>query len=151
VATRRLWAQRLQEIGEGQGRALDRTKPLDAAQAEAERRADEAGRAQDALPAKRPGGCAACRNSLLTAVLQPHSPHLFLNVTGLVALVVGVLLLLQFRAGLIDARIQTFMVQADMIACAIATSTTVENSPSIRTGCSSCDRRKLRPRRLFVD
>ena len=36
---------------------------------------------------------------------------IFLNVTGLLALVIGVLYLSQFRAGLIDARIQSLLVQ----------------------------------------
>src|SRR5262249_36554469 len=83
-----------------------------AAQADAERRAaeanrsaEEAGRADDALPAKRPGRLRRWWQFLIT---QPFSSltHriLFLNVAGLVALVVGVLLLSQFRAGLIDAR-----------------------------------------------
>ncbi len=40
----------------------------------------------------------------------------FLNVTGLLALVVGVLYLSQFRAGLIDARIQSLLVQGEIIA-----------------------------------
>src|SRR5262245_25662521 len=117
-------------MARGQGRVLDRTK-LSEAQAEANRSANEAGRAEDALPAKRPGRLRRWWQFLLT---QPFSSltHriLFLNVAGLVALVVGVLLLSQFRAGLIDARIQTLMVQADMIAGAIATSATVESDSS---------------------
>ncbi len=51
---------------------------------------------------------------------------MFLNVTGLLALVVGVLYLSQFRAGLIDARIQSLVVQGEIIAGAIAASATVE-------------------------
>ena len=39
----------------------------------------------------------------------------FLNVTGLLALVVGVLYLSQFRAGLIDARVQSLMVQGQKV------------------------------------
>jgi two-component system, OmpR family, sensor histidine kinase ChvG len=50
----------------------------------------------------------------------------FLNVTGLLALVVGVLYLSQFRAGLIDARIQSLLVQGEIIAGAVAASATVE-------------------------
>jgi two-component system, OmpR family, sensor histidine kinase ChvG len=50
----------------------------------------------------------------------------FLNVTGLLALVVGILYLSQFRAGLIDARIQSLLVQGEIIAGAIAASATVE-------------------------
>jgi two-component system sensor histidine kinase ChvG len=50
----------------------------------------------------------------------------FLNVTGLLALVSGVLYLSQFRAGLIDARIQSLLVQGEIIAGAIAGSAAVE-------------------------
>ena len=51
----------------------------------------------------------------------------FLNLAGLVALVVGVLYLTQFRAGLIDARAQSLQVQGEIIAGAIAASATVES------------------------
>jgi two-component system sensor histidine kinase ChvG len=51
---------------------------------------------------------------------------IFLNVTGLLALVSGILYLSQFRAGLIDARIQSLLVQGEIIAGAIAASATVE-------------------------
>ena len=50
----------------------------------------------------------------------------FLNLAGLVALLVGVLYLSQFRAGLIDARVQSLLVQSEIIAGAIAASATVE-------------------------
>jgi two-component system sensor histidine kinase ChvG len=43
-----------------------------------------------------------------------------LNVAGLVALVVGILHLSQFRAGLIEARVQSLEVQGEIIANAIA-------------------------------
>ncbi len=51
----------------------------------------------------------------------------FLNLAGLIALVTGVLYLSQFRAGLIDARVQSLLVQGEIIAGAIAASATVEN------------------------
>ena len=51
---------------------------------------------------------------------------IFLNVTGLLVLVIGILYLSQFRAGLIDARIQSLMIQGEIIANAIASSATVE-------------------------
>jgi two-component system sensor histidine kinase ChvG len=51
---------------------------------------------------------------------------IFLNVTGLLALVIGVLYLSQFRAGLIDARIQSLLVQGEIIAGAVAASAMVE-------------------------
>ena len=50
----------------------------------------------------------------------------FLNVAGLLALVIGILYLSQFRAGLIDARVQSLQVQGEIIAGAIAASATVE-------------------------
>jgi two-component system sensor histidine kinase ChvG len=49
-----------------------------------------------------------------------------LNVIGLVALVIGILYLSQFRAGLIDARIQSLLVQGEIIAGAIAASATAD-------------------------
>jgi two-component system, OmpR family, sensor histidine kinase ChvG len=51
----------------------------------------------------------------------------FLNVTGLLALVIGILYLSQFRAGLIDARVQSLLVQGEIIAGAIAASATVDS------------------------
>ena len=54
-----------------------------------------------------------------------------LNITGLVALSIGIIVLSQFRAGLIDARIQSLLVQSEIIAGAIASSATVETDSSI--------------------
>jgi len=54
-----------------------------------------------------------------------------LNLTGLVALSIGIIVLSQFRAGLIDARIQSLLVQGEIIAGAIASSATVETDLSI--------------------
>ena len=51
-----------------------------------------------------------------------------LNLAGLVALVVCVLYLSQFRAGLIDARAQSLQVSAEIIAGAIAASATVDTN-----------------------
>ncbi|MFM2443038.1 MAG: hypothetical protein RJB09_224 [Pseudomonadota bacterium] len=51
---------------------------------------------------------------------------LVLNLGGLVALLVGFLYLNQFRAGLIDARVQSLQTQGEIIAAAIASSATVE-------------------------
>jgi two-component system, OmpR family, sensor histidine kinase ChvG len=47
-----------------------------------------------------------------------------LNLGGLVVLVVGFLLLDQFRADLIDARVQSLTIQADIIAAAVSASAT---------------------------
>lgn len=49
-----------------------------------------------------------------------------LNLAGLVALFLGFLYLNQFRAGLIDARVQSLLTQGEIIAGAIAASATVE-------------------------
>ncbi len=49
-----------------------------------------------------------------------------LNLAGLFALLVGILYLSQFRAGLIDARVQSLLVQSEIIAGAIAASATIE-------------------------
>jgi two-component system sensor histidine kinase ChvG len=46
----------------------------------------------------------------------------FINVAGLAAFVIGILYLSQFRAGLIDARVQSLEVQGEIIAAAIAAS-----------------------------
>jgi two-component system sensor histidine kinase ChvG len=51
-----------------------------------------------------------------------------LNIAGLVALVASILYLSQFRAGLIDARAQSLLVQGEIIAGAIAASATVETN-----------------------
>jgi two-component system sensor histidine kinase ChvG len=50
----------------------------------------------------------------------------FLNLAGLLALLLGILYLSQFRAGLIDSRVQSLLVQGEIIAAAIAASATVE-------------------------
>ncbi len=51
---------------------------------------------------------------------------LFLNLAGLVVLVLGILYLNQFRDGLIEARVESLMTQGEIIAAAIAASATVE-------------------------
>jgi two-component system sensor histidine kinase ChvG len=51
---------------------------------------------------------------------------IFLNVAGLFAMVLGILYLSQFRAGLIDARIQSLMIQGEIIANAVAASGTID-------------------------
>src|SRR5947209_2880036 len=49
-----------------------------------------------------------------------------LNVAGLFALAISILYLSQYRAGLIEARVQSLLVQGEIIASAIAASATVE-------------------------
>ena len=51
-----------------------------------------------------------------------------LNLAGLIALVASILYLSQFRAGLIDARAQNLLEQAEIIAGAIAISATVDTN-----------------------
>ncbi|WP_246735994.1 sensor histidine kinase [Enterovirga aerilata] len=50
-----------------------------------------------------------------------------LNLAGLVALLVGFLTLNQFRQGLIEARVNSLLIQGEIIAGAIASSATVES------------------------
>jgi len=54
-----------------------------------------------------------------------------LNVAGLLALSIGINYLSQFRAGLIDARVQSLLVQGEIIAGAIAASATGDTDSSI--------------------
>jgi len=106
---------------------LDRTAELLAQNAEAEKPGEEIPR-----PARKRFD--ALRRPLHSAwgffVAQSFSSLtrriVFLNLAGLVALVIGVLYLSQFRAGLIDARVQSLLVQSEIIAGAIAASATVE-------------------------
>ncbi|NIX75799.1 sensor histidine kinase [Microvirga terricola] len=51
-----------------------------------------------------------------------------LNLGGLVALLVGFLYLNQFREGLIDARVQSLLIQGEIIAGAVASSATVDTN-----------------------
>lgn len=60
-----------------------------------------------------------------------------LNLAALIVLVSGILYLNQFRAGLIDTRVQSLLIQGEIIAGAIAASATVE------TGSLSIDPDKL--------
>jgi two-component system sensor histidine kinase ChvG len=54
-----------------------------------------------------------------------------LNIAGLLALVASILYLSQFRAGLIDARAQSLLIQAEIIAGAIGASATVQTNNAI--------------------
>jgi two-component system sensor histidine kinase ChvG len=55
----------------------------------------------------------------------------FLNVAGLLAFVLGILYLTQFRAGLISARVDTLLVQGETIAIALASVSQGTESESI--------------------
>ena len=106
---------------------LDRTAEILAQNAEAERRGEN-------IPRPERKRFEAMRRPLRSAwaffVSQSFSSLtrriVFLNLAGLVALVTGVLYLSQFRAGLIDARVESLLVQSEIIAGAIAASATVE-------------------------
>lgn len=50
-----------------------------------------------------------------------------LNLAGLAALVIGILFLNQWRAGLIDARVQALRIQGEIISAAVAASATVDS------------------------
>jgi two-component system sensor histidine kinase ChvG len=73
-------------------------------------------------------GCQVFVNQISSSVTRRI---VVLNVAGLLALSIGINYLSPFRAGLIDARIQSLMVQAQIIAGAIAASATVESDSSI--------------------
>jgi two-component system, OmpR family, sensor histidine kinase ChvG len=106
---------------------LDRTEQIQAQEAEAERQGAES-------PSAERKRFAALKQPLRSAwaffVSQSFSSLtrriVFLNLAGLVVLLTGVLYLSQFRAGLIDARVQSLLVQSEIIAGAIAASATVE-------------------------
>ena len=77
----------------------------------------------------RSAGCAAPGSSFLALSFSSLTRRIVsLNLAGLVALVASILYLSQFRAGLIDARAQSLLVQAEIIAGAIAASATVETN-----------------------
>jgi two-component system sensor histidine kinase ChvG len=108
---------------------LDRTAEI---QAQEEAQKAEAERQNAAPPvAKRASALKrAVRSAWSFFVAQSFSSLtrriVFLNLTGLIALLAGVLYLSQFRAGLIDARVESLLVQGEIIAGAIAASATVE-------------------------
>jgi two-component system sensor histidine kinase ChvG len=105
---------------------LDRTVDMTATVAEAERPGEEDARAE------RVSVVAFLRRAWQFFLSQTFSSLtrriVFLNVAGLLALVMGILYLSQFRAGLIDARVQSLLVQGEIIAGAIASSATVETN-----------------------
>jgi two-component system sensor histidine kinase ChvG len=106
---------------------LDRTVEIQTPSAEAEGRGEEAPR----IARKRFGRIRGLARAAWAFFVSQSFSSLtrrivFLNLAGLVALVIGVLYLSQFRAGLIDARVQSLLVQSEIIAGAIAASATVE-------------------------
>jgi two-component system, OmpR family, sensor histidine kinase ChvG len=103
---------------------LDRTAQWASAEGEAERAAEAAPQADGGVRYWLRRAWQFTSSSLTRRIVS-------LNVAGLVALVIGILYLSQFRAGLIDARIQSLLVQGEIIAGAIAASATVETDSSI--------------------
>jgi two-component system sensor histidine kinase ChvG len=107
---------------------LDRTGEISSTAAEAERPGEPVASA----PQSRLGALRRVAGSVWQFFVAQSFSSLtrrivFLNLAGLIALVIGVLFLSQFRAGLIDARVQSLLVQGEIIAGAIAASATVEN------------------------
>lgn len=108
---------------------LDRTAELEAQKAQAE--GHDAGRQAKERAPPRFGairGIAGSAWSFFVSLVFSSLTRriVFLNLAGLIALLSGVLYLSQFRAGLIDARVQSLLVQSEIIAGAIAASATVE-------------------------
>ncbi len=122
----------LDRTAEGAGAGNDTNAPTPA-EAQTEAALDE----RDASPPTR--GLARIGGWLLRVwqffIVQSFSSLtrriVVLNVAGLLALSIGITFLSQFRAGLIDARVQSLLVQGQIIAGAIAASATVETDSSI--------------------
>jgi two-component system sensor histidine kinase ChvG len=106
---------------------LDRTAEIEAQKAEAERPNDAvAPPARASFESIRRVSGSAWHFFVSQSFSSLTRRIVFLNLTGLIALLSGVLYLSQFRAGLIDARVQSLLVQGEIIAGAIAASATVE-------------------------
>lgn len=103
-------------------------------------RADDA-TAETPRPARRSGRARRRRVTLfrrtLDRTMRAVGAHLFtsltrrivfLNLAGLAALVSGILYLNQFRAGLIDARVESLLIQGEIISAAIAASASVDTN-----------------------
>ena len=119
---------------------LDRTAEIAEARKEAHASGHVEATSLDEAPARiRPHGLARIGDWLQRAwqffITQSFSSLtrriVSLNVAGLLALSIGITFLSQFRAGLIDARVQSLLVQGQIIAGAIAASATVETDSSI--------------------
>ena len=110
---------------------LDRTVEIIAPKptADAERPGEEKPRAarKRLVPAIRHAGYSAWQFFVRQSFSSLTRRIVILNLAGLVALVTGVLYLSQFRAGLIDARVQSLLVQSEIIAGAIAASATADS------------------------
>ena len=109
----------LDRIAENQAQAAEAGRQL-------ERTGDARARAEQRSPARRRPLKSAWAFFVAQSFSSLTRRIVFLNLAGLVALVIGVMYLSQFRAGLIDARVQSLLVQSEIIAGAIAASATVE-------------------------
>ncbi len=91
------------------------------------RRAEPEPPVAEAAPAKGKGRVAAFGQWLVGRASSSLTRRIVvLNLAGLVALLVGFLTLNQFRQGLIEARVNSLLIQGEIIAGAIAASATVE-------------------------
>jgi two-component system sensor histidine kinase ChvG len=113
-------------ITAGRDQVLDRTIEMNATLAEAERPGEEETRTE------RTSVRSLARRGWHFFLSQSSSSLtrriVFLNVAGLLALVMGILYLSQFRAGLIQARLESMRVQGEIIAAAIAAQATVDTN-----------------------
>jgi two-component system sensor histidine kinase ChvG len=102
---------------------LERTSGLTTESAEAEQPAEETPRRGGRL---RAAATSVWRFFITQSFSSLTRRIVILNLAGLIALLTGVLYLSQFRAGLIDARVESLLVQGEIIAGAIAASATVD-------------------------
>jgi two-component system sensor histidine kinase ChvG len=98
---------------------------------------DHAGQPADATPSLRTRAARLLRSIAVHTFSSLTRRIVVLNLVGLVALVIGILYLNQFREGLIDARVQALLTQGEIMASAVAASATVE------TGAIRIDPEKL--------
>jgi two-component system sensor histidine kinase ChvG len=104
---------------------LDRTIEMTATVVEAERPGEEA----RAEPMSVPSVARRAWHFFLSQSFSSLTRRIvFLNVAGLLALVMGILYLSQFRAGLIQARLESMRVQGEIIAGAIAAQASVDTN-----------------------
>ena len=140
--------------GGGRGRRFNDTAGRDCARRRRERRSRyrpcmalraQRGRRQ---PVRGPAGSSSSSQGFSSLTRR----IVFLNIAGLLAFVIGILYLTQFRAGLIDARVQSLIVQADNIAerdRRSARGPTMMPSTSIRSACWNCRPAKATRRRTM--
>jgi two-component system sensor histidine kinase ChvG len=106
---------------------LDRTATIASVAAEAAPHEEAAPRVERRLPRRIVNALAAPWLFVGRQISSSLTRRIvFLNIAGLLALVVSIMYLSQYRAGLIDARVQSLLVQGEIIAGAIAASATVE-------------------------